>query len=160
MFKAQIFSRKFFVLVLAIALIIQLIVSNPSQSQEQGKTIQLNGQPWLGQWIKTDSTIYLQDNWLTGALGIELMDSDRPKEQKLRWFSSPFFAAVTYDRPVQRRFLDIKDLSKDWRTEVVGEILRINTPTALISGIRRSKQNIGQSLLLLGKCKNRVIRLA
>jgi exopolysaccharide biosynthesis protein len=157
MFKAQIFSRKFFVLVLAIALSIQLIVSNPSHSQEQGKTIQLNGQPWLGQWIKTDSTIYLQDNWLTGALGIELMDSDslqdayrRPEQQKLRWFSSPFFTAVTYDRPVQRRFLDIKDISKDWRTEVVGEILRINTPTTLISGIRRSKQNIGQSLLQSG----------
>jgi len=150
----QIFSRKFFVLVLAIALAIQFIFGNPSHSQNngigQGKTIQLNGQPWLGQWIKTDSTIYLQDNWLTGALGIELLDSDRPERQKLRWFSSPFFASITYDRPVQRRFLDIKDISKDWRTEVVGEILRINTPTVSINAIRRSKQNTGQSLQNLG----------
>lgn len=147
MFKAPIFSRKFFILVLAIALTIQLLVNSPIHSTEQGKTIQLNGQPWLGQWIKADSTIYLQDDWLSAVLGIEIMDSDRPEQQKLRWFSSPFSAAVTYDRSgqtVQRRFLDVKDISKEWRTEIVGEILRINTPNVVLSTIRRSKQNLGQ----------------
>ncbi|AFY72650.1 Localisation of periplasmic protein complexes [Synechococcus sp. PCC 7502] len=130
--------------VLAIALTSQLIAINPSYA-EQGRTIQLNGQPWVGQWIKDNSSIYLQDDWMRVALGIELMDSDRPQAQRLRWFSVPFFAAVTYDQPVQRRFLDIKDISKEWRTEIVGEILRISTPNSLISSIRRSKQNYGQN---------------
>jgi exopolysaccharide biosynthesis protein len=129
------------VVAIALATITQYILLDPSYA-EQGKTIQLNGQPWIGAWIKTDSTIYLQDNWLSGAMGVELMDSDRPKEQRLRWFSSPMFAAVTYDQPVQRRFLDIKSIAKDWRTEVVGEILRINTPTVAIAAIRRSRQVI------------------
>ncbi len=147
------FSSKFAVTVLAIALAIQLFTqfffNNPSFAAiQQGKTIQLNGQPILGQWLKTDSAIYLQDSWLSANLGVELMDSDLPKEQKLRWFSAPFFAAVTYDRPVQRRFLDIKAISKDWQTEVVGEILRISTPKTVLSSIRQSKQILGNRLVL------------
>ncbi len=141
------FATSFTTSVVAIALVTQFIaqfISDPSYA-EQGKTIQLNGQPWRGQWLKTDDSIYLQDDWMSGALGIELMDSDRPEKQKLRWFSAPFFAPVTYDRPVQRRYLNIKDIGKEWRTEVDGEILRISTPDALISEIRRSKQITGQS---------------
>jgi exopolysaccharide biosynthesis protein len=142
------FATSFTTSVVAIALVTQFtaqfIVSDPSYAK-QGKTIQLNGQPWRGQWLKTDDSIYLQDDWMSGAFGIELMDSDRPEKQKLRWFSAPFFAPVTYDRPVQRRYLNIKDIGKEWRTEIVGEILRISTPDAEISEIRRSKQSGGQT---------------
>ncbi len=139
--------HRFALSAVAIALGSQIIISNPSYA-EQGKTIQINGQPWTGRWIKNNSTIYLQDDWMVGALGVELMDSDRPEQQKLRWFSVPFFATVTYDQPVQRRFLDVKDISKEWQTEVIGEILRISTPNAILGGMRRSKQNLTERIVI------------
>ncbi len=135
-----------------------LLVSDTGQSQinrqtQQGKTIQLNGQPWTGHWIKrvdskNNTSIFLQDNWLGGALGIELLDSDRPEQQRLRWFSVPFFADVTFDQPVQRRYLDIKDMAVGWRTEIVGEVLSISTPDTVLQSIRRSKQGFGDRLVL------------
>jgi hypothetical protein len=140
-------ARRFTFSVVAIAFGTQLTLSHPSYA-EQGKTIQLNGQPSIGRWIKNNGTIYLQDDWMTGALGIELMDSDRPEQQKFRWFSVPIFAPVTYDQPVQRRFLDIKDISQQWQTEVVGQILRISTPNVVLGSIRRSKKNLGDRIVI------------
>lgn len=128
-------------------IVTSVLLVSPAVAQ-QGKTIQLNGQPWPGLWLVKDSKVYIQDHWLRDNLGVEFMDSDRPEVQKLRWFSNPLLLAVTYDQPVQNRFLAVNSLAQDWQTEVVGEILRIAVPPAMISNIRRSKSS-GQDRLVI-----------
>ena len=131
--------------ILAIAASVLFI--SPTYAQ-QGKTIQLNGQPIAGQWLLRDGRIFIQDHWLRQNLGVEFMDSDRPEAQKLRWFSAPLSLSVAYDQPVQHRFLNIQALTPDWQTEVVGEILRISSPNTTITNLRRSRQQLGDRLVI------------
>lgn len=120
--------------------------------QEQGNVIQLNGQPWAGRWIKRaeagQQVLFLQDEWLKGALGMEMLDSERADRQRARWFSSPFFAATTFDRPVQHRYLNIEALSPQWRTEIAGNVLKIFTPDTTVQAIRRAKQEQGDRIVI------------
>jgi Phosphodiester glycosidase len=119
---------------------------------EQGNTIQLNGQPWTGRWIRRSTpdkqSIYLQDDWLTGAIGLDLLDSNRPGQQRVKWFSSPLFTEVKFDRPIQHRYLDIKPVGKFWRTEIEGSTLKISTPDSTLQALRRSKQATGDRIVL------------
>jgi hypothetical protein len=132
-----------------------LLIADANESvplQEQGSVIQLNGQAWAGRWIKRVEegrlAIFLQDDWLSGALGVDLMDSDRADQQKLRWFSVPFFAPVTFDKPVQHRFLDVQNIAPQWRTEIAGSVLKISTPDSLVQAVRRSKQEWGDRIVI------------
>ncbi|MEE3716626.1 phosphodiester glycosidase family protein [Tumidithrix elongata RA019] len=120
---------------------------------EQGNVVQLNGQPWTGRWIRRvesdgQQSLYLQDEWVGSALGVELMDSDRVGQQRVRWFSSPFYSRVTFDRPVQHRFLDIKAIAPQWRTEISGNTLQIFTPDVAVQAIRRSKPEGGDRIVI------------
>jgi hypothetical protein len=120
---------------------------------EQGNQVQLNGQPWTGRWIRRadqdgQQSLFLQDEWVSSALGVELMDSDRLGLQRIRWFSSPFYSRVTFDRPVQHRYIDIKSIAPQWRTEISGNTLQIFTPDVTIQAIRRSKPEGGDRIVL------------
>lgn len=150
----QVFHRRLLTAVMTVASA-SLLIADTSQSmpvQEQGTAIQLNGQTWSGRWIKRVEegrlAIYLQDDWLSGALGIDLLDTDRADQQRLRWFSSPFFAAVTFDKPVQHRYLDVQSLTQQWRTESAGNTLKIFTPDSIVQGVRRSKQEWGDRIVI------------
>jgi hypothetical protein len=65
---------------------------------DSGNVIQLNGQPWTGRWIRQveqgKQSLYVQEDWLTGGLGVQMLDSDKADRQRLRWFSSPTFSQV------------------------------------------------------------------
>ncbi|WP_019498637.1 phosphodiester glycosidase family protein [Pseudanabaena sp. PCC 6802] len=118
---------------------------------EQGNTIQLNGQPWTGRWIRRNDrdkqSIFLQDDWLSGAIGLDMLDSNRAGQQKVKWFSSPLFTEATFDRPIQHRYLDVRPVARFWRTEVEGSTLKIFTPDSTLQALRRSKQANGDRIV-------------
>lgn len=137
------------------ATLASLLIADAAKSLppvEQGNTIQLNGQPWTGRWIRRNDrdkqSIFLQDDWLSGAIGLDMLDSNRPGQQKVKWFSSPLFTEATFDRPIQRRYLDVRPVAKFWRTEVEGSTLKIFTPDSTLQALRRSKQVNGDRLVL------------
>jgi exopolysaccharide biosynthesis protein len=120
--------------------------------QQEGNQIQLNGQPWNGSWIRRledgQQQIFVQEDWLDGALGLELLDSDRATEQRVKWFSVPFFADIAFDRPIQQRFLSIDQFGSQWRTEIAGSTLNIFTPDVSLQAIRRGKQEWGDRVVI------------
>ncbi len=135
---------------IAVAMAADAAPGNPSV--QQGNVIQLNGQPWTGLWFRRiedgQQAIYLQDEWVESALGVDFLDSDRADVQRLKWFSSPFFARVALENPVRHRFLDAAALSPPWRTEVAGNVLRIYTPDVSVQAIRRGKQEWGDRMVI------------
>ncbi len=140
---------------IAAGIVTSLLIADANESiavQEQGTVIQLNGQAWTGRWIKKIEegrvVVFLQDNWVTGALGADLLDSDRADRQKLHWFSAPTTVNVAFDQPIQHRFLDVRTLSQQWRTEIAGNILKISTPDVLVQSVRRSKQPWGDRIVI------------
>ncbi|AFY69968.1 hypothetical protein Pse7367_1680 [Thalassoporum mexicanum PCC 7367] len=120
--------------------------------QQEGSQIRLNGQPWNGKWIRRledgQQQIFVQENWLDGALGLELLDSNRADEQRVKWFSVPFFTEVAFDRPIQQRYLSIDQFGGQWRTEIDGSTLNIFTPDVNLQAIRRGKQEWGDRVVI------------
>ena len=117
-----------------------------------GMTIRLNGQPWAGRWIRKveqgQQSFYVQEDWLTGGLGVEMMDSERADRQRLRWFSSPIFSRVAFDRTGRFRYLELTPFAEQWRTEISENTLNIYTPDAKLQAVRRSKQAWGDRLVI------------
>lgn len=127
--------------------------SAPSATIPDGGTvIQLNGQPWTGRWIRRveqgQQSLYVQEDWLTGGLGVQMMDSDKADRQRLRWFSSPTFSRVTFDNTGRFRYLDLAPFAEQWRTEITGNALNIYTPDTKMQAVRRSKQPWGDRIVI------------
>ena len=133
----------------------QFLIADSSPSApvpDSGTAIQLNGQPWSGRWIRRveqgQQNFYVQEDWLTGGLGVQIMDSERVDLQRLRWFSSPTFSRVTFDSTGRFRYLDLTPFADQWRTEIIGNSLNIYTPDTKIQAVRRSKQAWGDRIVL------------
>ena len=111
---------------------------------DSGNVIQLNGQPWSGRWMRKveqgKQNLYVQEDWLTGGLGVQMLDSEKADRQKLRWFSNPILSRVTFEAKGRFRYLDITPFTDQWRTEIAGNTLNIYTPDTTIQSVRRSKQ--------------------
>lgn len=119
---------------------------------ESGNVIQLNGQPWSGRWIRRveqgQQNLYVQEDWLTGGLGVQMMDSEKADRQRVRWFSSPTFSRVAFDKTGRSRYLELTPFAEQWRTEIIGNSLNIYTPDTKIQSLRRSKQAWGDRLVI------------
>lgn len=133
----------------------QVVIADSAPSAtipDSGNVIQLNGQPWSGRWIRKveqgQQSLYVQEDWLTGGLGVQMMDSDKADRQRLRWFSSPTFSQVAFDNTGQFRYLDLAPFAEQWRTEIAGNALNIYTPDAAMQAVRRSKQPWGDRIVI------------
>lgn len=117
---------------------------------DAGTTIQLNGQVWTGQWMRLveQGSIYVQEDWLTGSLGVQMLDSDKADRQRWRWFSSPTFSQVAFDRTGRSRYIALAPFADQWRTEITGNTLNIYTPDTTMQAVRRSKQAWGDRLVV------------
>ena len=119
---------------------------------DSGTVIQLNGQPWSGSWLRKveqgQQSVYVQEDWLTGGLGVQMLDSDKADRQRLRWFSSPTFSRVVFDRLGKSRYLDLAPFAEQWRTEIIGNSLNIYTPDTTMQAVRRSKQPWGDRVVI------------
>ena len=92
--------------------------------------------------------MYVQEDWLTGGLGVQMLDSDKADRQRLRWFSSPTFSRVTFDNTGRFRYLDLAPFAEQWRTEITGNALNIYTPDTKMQAVRRSKQPWGDRIVI------------
>ncbi len=133
----------------------QVLIADSAPSAnipDSGNVIQLNGQPWTGRWIRRveqgQQSLYVQEDWLTGGLGVQMMDSEKADRQRLRWFSSPTFSRVTFDNTGRFRYLDLAPFAEQWRTEITGNALNIYTPDTKMQAVRRSKQPWGDRIVI------------
>ena len=133
----------------------QLLIADSAPSAtipDSGTVIQLNGQPWSGSWIKKveqgQQNLYVQEDWLTGSLGVQMLDSESADRQRAKWFSSPIFSRVAFDGTGRFRYLGLAPFADQWRTEIVGNSLNIYTPDAEMQAVRRSKQTWGDRLVI------------
>ncbi len=133
----------------------QVLIADSAPSAtipDGGNVIQLNGQPWTGRWIRRveegQQSLYVQEDWLTGGLGVQMLDSDKADRQKLRWFSSPTFSRVAFDNTGRFRYLDLAPFAEQWRTEIAGNALNIYTPDTKMQAVRRSKQPWGDRIVI------------
>ena len=133
----------------------QILIADSAPSAtipDSGNVIQLNGQPWSGRWIRRveqgQQSFYVQEDWLTGGLGVQMLDSDKADRQRLRWFSSPTFSRVAFDSTGRFRYLDLAPFAEQWRTEIAGNSLNIYTPNVTMQAVRRSKQPWGDRLVI------------
>ena len=119
---------------------------------DSGNVIQLNGQPWSGRWLRKveqgKQNLYVQEDWLTGGLGVQMLDSEKADRQKLRWFSNPILSRVTFEAKGRFRYLDITPFTDQWRTEIAGNTLNIYTPDTTIQSVRRSKQTDSDRIVI------------
>jgi len=138
-----------------VAVSCQVLIADSAPSApilDSGNVIQLNGQPWSGRWMRRvdqgHQNLYVQEDWLTGGLGVQMLDSDKSDRQRLRWFSSPTFSQVAFDSTGRFRYLDLAPFAEQWRTEIAGNALNIYTPDATMQAVRRSKQPWGDRLVI------------
>jgi len=122
-----------------------------SQVVNQGSSIQLNGQPWAGRWLRQGGQFFVEENWATNALGISFLP-DQPNQpnnrQRAKWFSSPQFLPVTFATPANYRYVALPNFSPNWRVSVRGDTLQIVTPPAKLVAVRSSKQAWGDRLVV------------
>ncbi len=110
--------------------------------------MELNGKLYNTVWQQNDKgEIFIQDHWLRKALGVTFLSSDRPEQQRYQWYGSPAFANSLFVSPT--RLLQIANLQEDWRTEIDGDTLKIFTPDAKVTEIRRNSNAKGERITLV-----------
>lgn len=115
---------------------------------EAGSKIELNGKPYNVPWQQNDKgQIFIQDHWVRRAVGVTFLSSDRPEQQRYQWYGAPTFANSLFVPP--SRLLQIDNIKADWRTEITGDTLKIFTPDAKVTEIRRNSTDKGERITLL-----------
>ena len=131
---------------------LSLLIADCAPAADSGNVINLNGQAWSGRWLRRveqgRSQLYVQEDWLTGGLGVQMLDSETSDRQRVRWFSSPLFTPTAFDNQGKYRYLAITPFAEQWRTEIVGSTLNLYTPDTIMEGLRRSKQPWGDRLVI------------
>ncbi len=124
-----------------------LVWSFPIYGNEKGTTIELNGRSYNTAWEKDDQgELFVQDHWVRRTLGATFLSSDQPEKQRYQWYSSPAFARSKFVSP--SRLLQINAFKQGWRTESIGNTLKIFTPDTKITEIRRNSTNKGERITL------------
>ena len=125
-------------------------------SIQQGETIILNGKtykiPWT-QWKQGDKIrTGISDIGAMNLLGLELLSSDDPSLQPVRWFGTnsnqPLPILARFIAPY--RYLDITELISlaGGQLQVNNKSLELNFPLAQISDIRQGSQTWGKRIVL------------
>ncbi|MDJ0582800.1 phosphodiester glycosidase family protein [Crocosphaera sp.] len=127
-----------------------------SNSIQQGQAIILNGKtykiPWT-QWQQGDKTrIGISDIGAMNLLGLELLSTDDPSLQPVRWFGTnsnqPLPILARFIAPY--RYLDITELIQlaGGQLQVKNNTLELNFPLAQINNIRQGNQTWGKRIVM------------
>ena len=125
----------------------------PSQWQQQGTQVLFNGKVIPAVWGRwQENSYWITDAGLVRSLGVELLSTDDPSLQPVKWFSDP--KSVPLLLPVGKkgadRYLDITKLARwaGWQISPSGEILKIASQPAKVVGIRQGQHPWGDRLVL------------
>lgn len=117
-----------------------------------GSQVVINGQTVSLPWQQRAGRFGLADFGLVRDLGFEMLNSTNPASQPVRWFSDPTANPLVLSSWVEGgyRFLDITDITQrsGWQVQASGGRLQITTPIGQIQGIRRSRQDWGDRIVV------------
>ncbi|HAN46942.1 MAG TPA: hypothetical protein DCQ32_10410 [Cyanobacteria bacterium UBA8156] len=133
---------------LALGALVVLVGPVAAVGVEQGDVVELNGVTAKAQWWRRPEGFYIEESWFEGVLGGELLSSERVEQQRVKWYSSPFFVGTRHDRPVRFRYFNLQPLLESWAPTVRGKVLRLTTPAVAVTALRRSPQPWGDRLAL------------
>ncbi len=131
----------------------------PAQASDellQGEEILLNGKrfliPW-SQWTQENNQrIGISDTGAMNLLGLELLSTNQPDLQSIRWFATEsrqsFPVLARFIAPY--RYLDVTDLIKlaGGNLEIRGNTLEITLPLARIGNVREGNQTWGKRIVV------------
>ncbi|NJK58997.1 MAG: hypothetical protein HC918_00180 [Oscillatoriales cyanobacterium SM2_1_8] len=133
---------------LALGAVMVLVLPAAPVRAEQGDVVEINGVAAKAQWWRRPEGFYIEESWFEGVLGGELLSSERVEQQRVKWYSSPFFVGTRHDRPVRYRYFNLQPLIETWAPTVRGKVLRLTTPPIALTALRRSPQPWGDRLAL------------
>ncbi|MGQ9864989.1 MAG: phosphodiester glycosidase family protein [Pseudanabaenaceae cyanobacterium] len=133
---------------LALGALVVLAWPATAVGAEQGDVVELNGVTAKAQWWRRPEGFYIEESWFEGVLGGELLSSEQVSQQRVKWYSSPFFVSTQHDRPVRYRYFNLQPLLETWSPTVRGKVLRLTTPALTVTALRRSPQPWGDRLAL------------
>ncbi|MBD2774915.1 phosphodiester glycosidase family protein [Iningainema tapete] len=124
-----------------------------------GNQISLNGRTYSGAWLVRRTTnaslkTYLSDGVISQLMGVDLLDSNHPNQQQVKWFSSPQSSVLLASILAGGyRYLDISPLTQTaaWQLQVYGDTLVISTPTAKVVDINDNKQDLSSIVVTLDR---------
>jgi hypothetical protein len=125
----------------------------PAPNLQQGTQISVNGRTFPAHWSRWQEAgewhVGISDTAAMQGLGIELLDTNNPQQQAVRWFSPEIINLPTkFIQPY--RYLDVTVLAQQtgWNWGVQGETLVLNLPPARIQNLRQGVQGGGNRIVL------------
>ena len=130
----------------------QSVAKADDGARVSGNRIQLNSQAIAGRWQQRNGRIGIASSALTGVLGVELLNTQDPSVQPVRWFSATGDDILTLPAwwDATERYIDIADLvaRSRWSQQVVGSTLQLNMPASQVNGIRQGRQTWGDRIVV------------
>ncbi len=131
----------------------------PSSRIKQGRQVSLNGRILPLAWTQqpTNSTsanfrTWIADVGLMQSAGVDLLNTADSSKQPVQWFSVSFTDAksLTARATGPYRYLDVTDFAKlaGWQISAEGNVLKITSQTANVTGIRQAARDTGDRIVL------------
>jgi hypothetical protein len=131
----------------------------PAATIKQGRQISLNGHIFPLAWSQqpansTSANIrtWIADIGLMQSAGVDLLNTADSTKQPVQWFSVSLTEAqsIAARATGQYRYLDITDFASlaGWQISTDGNILKITSQTASVSGIRQAQREWGDRIVV------------
>jgi hypothetical protein len=130
----------------------------PPTLLSSGTQISLNGQTWSATWsqrqVDAKDKVHtgISDAGVTQVLGVELLNTENPAKQPVKWFSQPTTTPFILDSWLKGgyRYLDVTELAQTagWQLRTFGNTLLITTPPVRVEAIQSSQQPWGENIVI------------
>jgi len=131
----------------------------PSSRIRQGSQVSLNGRILPLSWTQqpanstsTDFRTWIADVGLMQSAGVDLLSSADSTKQPVQWFSVSLTGpqSLAARATGSYRYLDVTDFASlaGWQISADGNVLRITSPAANVSGIRQAEREWGSRIVV------------
>lgn len=129
----------------------QSLLAQTSVSQK-GQKIVINGQTFTAAWSQWQqgniTRIGIADTALPQILGIDLLNTNNPQVQPIKWYGKNLSLGANFVAPY--RYLDITDLARQagWQLAINGDNLTLNANIAQIQDIQVVNLSVGKRIVV------------
>ncbi|MEG4577292.1 phosphodiester glycosidase family protein [Microcoleus sp. N3A4] len=131
----------------------------PASRIKQGRQVSLNGRILSLAWTQqpANSTAanfrtWIADVGLMQSAGVDLLNSADSAKQSVQWFSVSLTGAQSLAARATGpyRYLDVTDFARlaGWQISADGNILKITSQTAIVTGIRQAEKEWGDRIVV------------